>query len=152
LERGEIDGRTTDLSYMKQARAQWLKPDSGFRILVQFGRRTRHPDLPDVPTARELATDAAARELIVFAEAPLLTMARPFLAPPGVPADRVAALRAAFLAVHRDPDFLAEAEKQSLDISPVKADDIVQALDQMTHASPAVFDYMKRLMTAAKGG
>jgi hypothetical protein len=52
----------------------------GFHLLVQYARRTRHPDLPDVPTARELARDAKGRELIVFAETPLLTMARPFLA------------------------------------------------------------------------
>ena len=77
VERGEVDGRTFDYSYVKTSRPQWLKPDSGFHILVQFARRTRHPDLPDVPTARELALDADARELIVFAETPLLTMARP---------------------------------------------------------------------------
>jgi len=152
LARGEIDGRTTDLSYMKQARPEWLKTDSGYRILVQFARRTRHPDLPDVPTARELAVNGAARELIVFAETPFLTMARPFAAPPGVPAGRVAALRAAFDAAHRDPAFLAEANQLGIDISPVTADDMTRALDNMAHASPTVFDYMKRLMSAAKGG
>jgi tripartite-type tricarboxylate transporter receptor subunit TctC len=152
LQRGEIDGRTTDYSYMKQAHADWLKPDSGFRFLVQFARRTRHPDLPDVPTARELAASGAARELIVFAETPFLTMARPFTAPPGVPAERVAALRAAFEAAHRDPGFLAEATQLGIDISPVAADDMTRALDDMAHASPTVFDYMKRLMLGAKGG
>ncbi len=152
LERGEIDGRTFDYSYVKKARPQWLKPDSGFHILVQFARRTRHPDLPDVPTARESALSDTAREMIVFAETPFLTMARPFAAPPGVPAERIAALRAAFVAAHRDPEFLAEAEKLGLDISPVSADEISRALNDMAHASPAVFDYMKNLMANAKGG
>jgi tripartite-type tricarboxylate transporter receptor subunit TctC len=152
VERGEVDGRTFDYSYVKKSRPQWLKADSGFHILVQFARRTRHPDLPDVPTARELARDAKARELIVFAETPLLTMARPFLAPPSIPADRLAALRAAFDAAHRDPQFLAEGAKLGIDISPVTADAIGHALDDMAHASPEVLGYMKRLMAGAKGG
>jgi tripartite-type tricarboxylate transporter receptor subunit TctC len=152
VERGEVDGRTFDYSYVKQSRPQWLKADSGFHILVQFARRTRHPDLPDVPTARELALDAKARELIVFAETPLLTMARPYVAPPDIPPDRLAALRSAFDAAHRDPQFLAEAGKLGIDISPVSAEAIGRALDDMAHASPAVFDYMKRLMAGAKGG
>ena len=75
-----------------------------------------------MPTARELALNDAGRALIEFAEAPLLTMARPFAAPPGVPADRAKALQAAFVAAHRDPQFLAEAEKLGVDISPVGAD------------------------------
>ncbi len=152
VERGEVDGRMFDYSYVKESRPQWLKPESGFRILVQFARRTRHPDLPNVPTARELALNAQALALVKFAETPLLTMARPFVAPPGVPADRLAALRTAFAAVHRDPQFLAEARKVGIDISPVSADDMSRALDRMSHAPPAVFDYMKRLMASAKGG
>jgi tripartite-type tricarboxylate transporter receptor subunit TctC len=152
LERGEIDGRMFDYSYVKTARPQWLKSDSGYHVLVQFARRTRHPDLPDVPTARDLAPNEKARALIVFAETPLLTMARPYAAPPGVPADRLAALRSAFDAAHRDPAFLADAEKLGIDISPVGADDMVRALDDMAHAPPEVFEYMKRLVSAAKGG
>jgi tripartite-type tricarboxylate transporter receptor subunit TctC len=152
VERGELDGRTFDYSFVRTARPQWLKPDSGYHFLVQFARRTRHPDLPDVPTARELALNDAARALIVFAETPLLTMARPFAAPPGVPAERVEALRMAFAATHRDPQFLADGEKLGVDISPVSADDLVRALDEMAHASPAVFDYMKKLLAGANGG
>ncbi len=70
VERGEVDGRTFDLSSVKATKPDWLKPGSGYRVLVQFARATRHPDLPDVPTARELALGDSARELIVFAEAP----------------------------------------------------------------------------------
>jgi tripartite-type tricarboxylate transporter receptor subunit TctC len=152
VERGEVDGRTFDYSYVETSRPQWLKPDSGFHILVQFARRTRHPHLPTVPTARELALDAKARELIVFAETPLLTMARPYVAPPDIPADRLAALRMAFEAAHRDPKFLAESQKLGVDISPVGADAIGHALDDMAHASPEVFAYMKRLMAGASAG
>jgi len=152
VERGEVDGRTFDFSSVKATKPDWLKPGSGYHVLVQFARVTRHPDLPDVPTARELALNDGARELIVFAEAPLLTMARPFAAPPGLPADRAQALQAAFLATHRDPGFLAEAAKLGIDISPVGAPDMARGIEQLARSSPATFDYMKKLLAAEKGG
>jgi tripartite-type tricarboxylate transporter receptor subunit TctC len=146
VERGEVDGRTFDLSSVKATRPQWLKPNSGFNVLIQFARVTRHPDLPDVPTARELAIDRGARALIEFSETPLLTMARPFAAPPGIPEERAKALQAAFTVVHRDPNFLSEAEKLGLDISPVAADEVVRGIERMEQAPSSVFAYMRRLL------
>jgi tripartite-type tricarboxylate transporter receptor subunit TctC len=146
VERGEVDGRTFDLSSVKAARPQWLKPNSGFNALLQFARVSRHPDLPDVPTARELATDPGARALIEFSETPLLTMARPFAAPPGIPDDRAKALQAAFIAVHRDASFIGEAEKLGLDISTVPADEVARGIERMAQAPPSVFAYMRRLL------
>src|SRR6516165_1272732 len=152
VERGEVDGRMFDFSYVKSSKPRWLDAASGFRILLQFARPTRHPQLGDVPTARELATDSAARALIELAEAPLLHMARPFAAPPGVPQERAQALRSAFLAAHRDLAFLAEAEKLGIDISPVSAPDVLAAIERMAHGSPEAFGYMGRLLAAPKGG
>jgi tripartite-type tricarboxylate transporter receptor subunit TctC len=152
IERGEVDGRTSDYTAVKSIKPEWLKSGSGFRILTQFARVTRHPELPEVPTARELALDDAARALIAFAEAPLLTMARPFAAPPGVPEERARALQAAFLAVHRDPKFLEEAQKLGLDISPVGAADVVRNIERLTQAPAGVLDYMRKLLGAHKGG
>jgi tripartite-type tricarboxylate transporter receptor subunit TctC len=146
VERGEVDGRTFDLSSVKATRPQWLKPDGGFNVLLQFARVTRHPDLLGVPTARELANDPDARALIEFSETPLLTMARPFAAPPGVPEDRAEALQAAFLAAHRDKDFLTEAEKLGVDISPVGADDMARGVERLARAPASVLAYMKRLL------
>src|SRR5712671_2634256 len=54
VERGEVDGRTFDFSSVKATKPEWLKAGSGYRVLVQFARVTRHPELPEVPTAREL--------------------------------------------------------------------------------------------------
>jgi tripartite-type tricarboxylate transporter receptor subunit TctC len=150
LERGEIDGRMFDYSAVKANKPQWLKPNGGFNILLQYARSTRHPELPNVPTARELAPNNSARELIEFAETPILTMSRPFTAPPGVPTDRFEALEKAFVAVHRDPQFLAEAEQLGLDISPVDGKDMREALEKMAHVSPTTFDYMKKLMSTAE--
>jgi tripartite-type tricarboxylate transporter receptor subunit TctC len=79
-------------------------------------------------------------------------MARPFAAPPGVPEERARALQAAFLAVHRDPKFLDEAQKLGLDISPVGAADVVRNIEQLTQAPAGVLDYMRKLLGAHKGG
>jgi tripartite-type tricarboxylate transporter receptor subunit TctC len=152
VERGEVDGRTFDFSSVKSNKPQWLRPESGFHILVQFARATRHPELADVPTARELATGDAGRALIELSETSLLSMARPFAAPPGVPEDRAEALRAAFLAAHRDPQFLAEAEKLGVDISPLGADDVMRGIERMAHGPPDALDYMRRLFAGHKGG
>ena len=104
-----------------------------------------------MPTARELAPTVAARALIELAETPLLTMARPFAAPPGVPNDRARALQAAFLAAHRDAPLRAEATKLGVDISPVGTDDMARSIEQMMHTSPEAFDYMKRLLASHRG-
>src|SRR5262245_47663750 len=118
IERGEIDGRTVGLSALRANKPDWLKPNGLVRVLVVFGRATRHPDFPDAPTARELARNAEDRGLIEVLEVPY-ALSRPFAAPPDVPPDRAKALQAAFMATHKDPAYLAEAEKLGIDVSAI---------------------------------
>ena len=151
MERGEIHGRTVDLSTVKSIKPEWLKPDSDFRVLVQFARTTRHPDFPDVPTARELAKNEAARALIELAELPY-ALSRPFAAPPHLPAERAKALQRAFLAVHGDAEYLEDAAKLSLDVSPIGADEILRAIDRIAVAPPELLDYVRRLLAETRGG
>src|SRR3989442_8548534 len=151
IERGEVHGRTVDLSSVKSVKPEWLKPDGGYRVLVQFARATRHPELPDVPTARELAKNEASRALIELAELPY-ALSRPFAAPPGVPAARAAALQAAFLAAHRDPQYLEEAARLRIDVSPVSGDEVLRAIDRIAAAPPELLDYIRRLLAETKGG
>ncbi|HEY2231585.1 MAG TPA: tripartite tricarboxylate transporter substrate-binding protein [Xanthobacteraceae bacterium] len=146
MERGEVSGRTTDLSAIQSTRPDWLKPSSGFHLLVQYARLARHPDFPDVPTARELATTDSGRTLIEFTETPLLTMARPFAAPPGVPEDRAQALQRAFIAAHRDPQYLEEAKRAGVYVSPVGAEQIAQSIERMSQASPELFERVRKLL------
>jgi tripartite-type tricarboxylate transporter receptor subunit TctC len=115
--RNEVDGQVIGLvSISANQAAMW---NSGsVRPLIQFGRTTRHPQLRDVPTGRELAKDPKTTALLEFAELPFF-MALPFLAPPGLPADRAAALQSAFMAMCRDSAFLEDAKKAKLDISPI---------------------------------
>jgi tripartite-type tricarboxylate transporter receptor subunit TctC len=116
-ERGELDGQVVGFSAMKAGQATLWK-SGAFRPLVAFGRTSRLPDLPDVPTGRELAKGPADLALIGFAEAPFF-MALPLVAPPNLPADRAQALQTAFMAMTKDPAFLDDARKLSLDVSPI---------------------------------
>jgi tripartite-type tricarboxylate transporter receptor subunit TctC len=149
-ERAEVDGRMVDLSGVKTIKPQWLKPDSGYKVLVQFGRETRLAELGDVPTARELALNPSARALIELTELPY-KLSRPFAAPPGVPEDRARALQAAFLAAHQDPQFRADADKANIDISPVGPEAVTAAIRQIEKAPPELFEYLKKLFAANKG-
>jgi tripartite-type tricarboxylate transporter receptor subunit TctC len=146
VDRGEVNGRTVDLTTMKALRPDWLKPDGGMHGLVQFARATRHPDFPDVPTARELAATPTSQALIELAELPYV-MARPFVAPPGVAADRAAALQAAFLAVHRDPQFLADAARLKIDVDAIGAQAVLSAIDRIADAPRNLLDQLRRLLT-----
>jgi len=151
IERGEIHGRTVDLSTVKSVKPEWLNPDSDFRVLVQFARTSRHPDLPDVPTARELAKNEAARAVIELAELPY-ALSRPFAAPPGVPAARAKALQRAFLEMQSDPEYLEDATKVSVDVSPIGADEVLRAIDRIAVAPPELLDYARRLLAELRGG
>ena len=152
MERNEVSGRTIDLSAIQSVKPHWLKPGGGYRLLIAYGRATRHPNFPDVPTARELALTDSGRALIEFMETPLLTMARPYAAPPGVPEDRAKVLRVAFLAAHRDRQFLDEAEKIGVFVNPVSAEEIVRSIERMGQASPALVEQVRRLLDAGRGG
>jgi hypothetical protein len=104
-----------------------------------------------VPTARELAGDARARALIELAELPY-RLSRPFAAPPGLPPDRARALQAAFLAVHRDPQYLDEAERLKIDVSPIGGDAVLQAIEGIAGAPPDLLDHVKKLLSENKNG
>jgi tripartite-type tricarboxylate transporter receptor subunit TctC len=151
MENGEVNGRTNELSSIRSTRPSWLAPDGNFRVLLQYARANRLADMPDVPTARELAPNERARELIKFTEAPF-TMAWPYAAPPGLPADRAAALQEAFAATHRDPQFLAEAKALGLDVNLVRAEELRHSIEELSRAPAEMFDYVRRLIAAGKGG
>jgi tripartite-type tricarboxylate transporter receptor subunit TctC len=134
MERGEVKGRCGwSWSSVLAAHMSWWK-DKKVNILVQLALN-KHPDLPDVPLVTDLAKTDAQRQMLrmIFARQ---VMGRPFVAPPGVPADRVAALRKAFMDTMADKDFLADSEKARLEIAPVTGEK-VDALVKEIYATPA---------------
>jgi hypothetical protein len=73
-------------------------------------------------------------------------MARPYAAPPEVPADRAKALREAFDATHRDKEFLAEAIRARVFVSPVTAGEVMASIENMAKAPPKVVDQVRQIM------
>ena len=141
IERGELQGRCGySWSSLKSRFPQWLTGKK-VQILLQMST-AKHPDLPDVPFVMDLAKTDKDRKVLelVFARQ---AWGRPFAAPPGVPADRVKALQAAFMATMKDADFLADAKKQKLEIAPISGEKIKQLIAAL-YASP------KDLVEAAK--
>lgn len=126
MQGGELDGQVIGVSSIRAGQRN-LWDEKLIRPLVQFGRVTRLSELPDVPTGRELAPDANARELIEFAELPFF-MALPFVAPPGLPPDRAEALQHAFMAMVADRGFRDDAKRLGLDISPIDGDAVMKLL------------------------
>jgi tripartite-type tricarboxylate transporter receptor subunit TctC len=122
IERGEAEGICgLSWSTIKASRPHWIR-DKLLNIIVQMGLQ-KLSDLPDVPSALDLVTDPENRpvlELILIRQ----EAGRPFAAPPGVPADRIAVLRRAFAATLDDGEFRAEADKAQLEIEPLTAREI----------------------------
>jgi tripartite-type tricarboxylate transporter receptor subunit TctC len=117
MERGEVDGRgSNSWASWKATRPQWLA-EKKINILVQIGLK-KAPDLPDVPLLMELGRSAQDRALLRLLSAST-QIGRPIFTTPDVPPERVAALRAAFDAMVRDPAFLEDARKGHFEIEPV---------------------------------
>jgi hypothetical protein len=133
VERHEAEGICgLSWSTMKASRPHWIR-DKLLNVIVQMGV-SKLQDLPDVPAALDLVTDQTKKQvltLILIRQEP----GRPIAAPPGVPAARLAALRRAFVATIKDPEFLAEAEKLQLEVEPLTAAEIENLLD-MAYSTP----------------
>ena len=128
-QRGEVDGQVVGHSAIKVGQ-QALYRAGAFRGLIAFARTTRSPELPAVPTGRELVSDPKALALLAFAEAPFF-MALPVVAPPELPADRAKALQTAFMAMTKDAGFVDEIGKMGQDLSPIDGDAVRRIIAQM---------------------
>jgi tripartite-type tricarboxylate transporter receptor subunit TctC len=145
LQRGEVEARAFSLISITAQRADWLR-DKKITILAQVGAKRAH-EIPDVPLVTELARSEEDRQvfkLISTAQA----LGRPYLAPPGVPADRLAILRKAFEATLKDKAFLADAEKLQIDIDPIGADEVTQLVRETVNAPASVVAKAKAAIEA----
>ena len=133
MTRGEVDGRAIGMSSLLTLHGDLVR-DGQFNYLVQFGHAKRWKGLPDTPTASELAGNDEDRALIELAELPF-RIARPFVAPPKTPQPLVNALRKAFMDTHRDPEYLEEARKLQIEVSPLPGGEM-QAILARAAATP----------------
>jgi len=133
MERGEVQGRCGwSWSSVVATHKNWLD-EKKINILVQLSMQ-KHPDLPNVPLIMDYAKTDEERQIfkLIFSRQP---MGRPFVAPPGVPAERVAILRKAFMDTLADKQFLADAERMKLEINAVSGEDVQRIVNDV-YATP----------------
>ena len=138
LERGEVDGRVASWESIIAGKPHWLK-ENKVRILAQTGLE-KNADLPHVPRLIDLASNPKDRALLEFFGSGS-TLGRIYVAPPGVPSDRLATLRTAFEKVLSDTTYLAEAKKRNLQVAPKKWREVIELVKKTLNASP---DSVKR--------
>lgn len=141
---GELDGQIIGTSSVESSHPHLLK-DGGIRPLVQFGRQTRMAGYENVPTGMEIAKDEKQRALVEFAELPFVT-SLPFVAPPNIPADRAQILDAAFQAMIVDPEFVQDAQRMKIEISPIAGKPLVELLKKYALTSKAVIEQYNEII------
>jgi hypothetical protein len=141
LERGEIEGTTKTWEAFRAENGAWL--DKGqVRIMLQYALKKAH-DLPDTPLMIDLGrTEEERAALRFFASGN--EMGRGVMTTPEVPAERTAALRAAFDAMVRDPEFLAEAAQRKIDVDPMGGEDVGALVRAILTAPPEVVERAKK--------
>lgn len=143
MTRGEVQARAGGYASYTVSHQDWLA-EKKLIFPIQIGHK-REKDLPDVPLWTEVATSDEQRQILHLVESPL-SLGRPFMAPPGVPADRVALLRAALAKTAVDAGFLADAAKQNLEIDPMSADEVIEIVKNTVNVSPAIVAKAKAAM------
>jgi tripartite-type tricarboxylate transporter receptor subunit TctC len=144
MERGELDSYgVTFWSSLTSTKQDWLR-DKKVRFLVQYGPE-KEPALGDVPYGPDLVKNEEDRQLFEAAYAPLAA-GRPFVAPPDLPKDRLAALRKAMLDTFKDPEFLVEAERLKLEVDkPRSGEQIQQQIAHVYQMPKSISDRLRRI-------
>jgi tripartite-type tricarboxylate transporter receptor subunit TctC len=140
MERGEIHGWTASWENLVGTRPHWL-PEKKVKLLVQFTMQ-RKPYLKDVPTLIEVSPPEK-RDVAEFVISGT-PISRAIALGPGVPAERVAALRKAFEETMKDPAFLADAEKRKLSIDPTSHQELHGMITKIVSASPELVTRVKK--------
>ncbi len=148
MERGEVEGRGTySWDFFKSDNQDW-KTNKKMNFLVQIGLE-KEADLPDVPLLLDLAKDDTQRAVYRLLSADSM-IARPFLTTPGVPAERLAALRGAFDKAMVDRDFLRDAAKSHSDVNPVPGARVEEIVKNIVGTPPAVVAQANQWMSPPK--
>lgn len=143
IERGEIDGSCQSADTLMQARGDDIRSGK-LRVVLQAGLK-RNPNFPDAPFVFDLAKTDEQKQALRFLYSSL-TFGRPYLAPPDVPADRVAALRKAFADTFNDPQFQVEAKAQGYDLTPISGEDMTALIQELGRTPKPIIDRVSALI------
>ncbi|MGH6769721.1 MAG: Bug family tripartite tricarboxylate transporter substrate binding protein [Xanthobacteraceae bacterium] len=147
MERGEVQGMVRPWSITKTVHPEWLR-EKKINLLVQYAA-ARHPEIPQVPAVVDLAaTDEQRQILSLFASGS--DIGRSIMAPPGVPADAVKALRTAFMQTMRDPALLKEIRKSGIDIDPLAGGKLQEIVRGAVDVPPKVTEAAKAFTAKRK--
>jgi tripartite-type tricarboxylate transporter receptor subunit TctC len=145
IERHEVDARVASWTSVKTTHGAWLA-DGRIAVLFQTGLKP-HPDLPRLPLITALATGEEGRQILQFMNSDS-SIGWNVVAPPNVPADRVAILRRAFDATMQDPEFLAEAQMRGLEIVPARGEEVQEVVRQTVAVPPGAIERVKAILSA----
>jgi tripartite-type tricarboxylate transporter receptor subunit TctC len=143
VERGEVDGRMSSWTLLKTQRAHWLS-EGTVVIPFQAGIKS-HPELSHVPLITSLATSEEGRRILEFQNSDA-GMGGSVVAPPNVPADRVAVLRQAFDKMVADPEFRADAQKRGLEITPASGKELEEIVGRTVSTPAEALVTLKKLI------
>lgn len=146
IERGEVHGRLGwALNALMATQSDWVR-EGKVRVIMQLALQ-KHPSLPDVPLALDYALDERNRQVLeLFAARQDLGF--PLIAPPGLPAERVADLRGAFLKAASDPAYLQEAKKLDLEVQPNSGEALQELISRIYKTPPDIVQLSKDMLTA----
>jgi len=148
MERGEVDGRGAVVwSGLKAGWPHWIK-DKKVNVLMQVGL-TKEPDLPDVPLFTDLARTPEEKAIFRFISSDA-AMGFPVTAPPGIPAERLAALRKAFLDTMKDPEFLKIVEERKLEIQASSGEQVQRVVEDMINTPKEIIAKIQKALAAAE--
>lgn len=147
-EQGEMAGRAGWFLSSLMATQKKQVDDGKLKVVAQVALE-KHPLLPNVPLARDFVKDPEKQKLLDFSMS-WLPMGRPYVAPPGVPADRVKLLRDGFMKAMKDSELLAEAKKQNLEILPLSGEEINALLDRLYETPKEVVERVRDTMLPKK--
>ncbi len=138
MERGEVQGRC-GWSWTGIRAQFWDRVKDGSLVILIQNSLGKHADLPNVPTIMDMATTDEQRQMLRLVLGPQ-RMGRPFMAPPALPADRLSTLRRSFDATMKDPEFLREADKAQLEISPITGEEMQQIVTNLYKTPSAIVE------------
>jgi hypothetical protein len=142
MERGEVEGHSTSMEIVRALHPDWLS-EKKINILVQFALK-RHAELPDVPMSWELARNDEDKQILRIV-ASATEVGKMIMAPPGIPADRVTALRRAFDATMRDPAFIAELKASRVELGPMPGEELQKLVEEVGQVPPEILEKVRAI-------